>query len=76
MYLFIHAEYGVDLDEHYWLIITHQCIVAVEAAGVLIALETIYILWIVHACALFEIVGCVYDLSQINGYLRILCWNR
>lgn len=50
------AEYGVDSDKYYWLITAHALIVAIATVNMLVAFETVYVLMIVHACALFEVV--------------------
>lgn len=55
----IEAEYGVDVDKYYWFILAHTYIVIMIAMSITIGLETMYILWVVHACALFEVVGYV-----------------
>lgn len=60
MYIMINVEYGVDADKYYWLILGHQYIVTLVVIGMLIAMETMYFLWTVHACSLFEVVRCVY----------------
>lgn len=54
-----HTDYGVDKDRYYWFIFAHECIVTMVGLSVVIALETVYFTWAVHACALFEVVWCV-----------------
>lgn len=53
-YLFA-AEYGVDSDKYYWLIVGHAYIVAIVAVNMIVSFETVYVMFVVHACALFEV---------------------
>lgn len=54
---FFHVNYGVDPDKYYWFIFVHGFVVMVVSITIIVALESMYIVLIVHACALFEIVG-------------------
>lgn len=59
VYMF-HTEYGVDKDKYYFFVLAHEYIVSMVASVTVVTVIVVYVTWAVHACALFEVVGCVY----------------
>lgn len=56
-YYMFETEYGVDPDKYYWFICAHSYFTTVVAVNILIGAEAMYLLLVLHACGLFELVG-------------------
>lgn len=54
---FFKAEYGVDPDKYYWFILAHGYVAMTVLITSFLGIESMYIMFVVHACTLFEIVG-------------------
>ncbi|XP_043275587.1 odorant receptor 9a-like [Venturia canescens] len=55
VYLF-DAEYGVNSDDYYTLIFIHMTVLTYATCIVMISNDSMYFVYVEHACALFEIV--------------------
>lgn len=58
VYLF-DAEYGVNSDDYYVLIFIHMSVLTYVTCIVMISNDSMYFVYVEHACALFEIVRFV-----------------
>ena len=60
--------YGLDLDRYYYYLLLHSVIAVTSILTVISAADTMFIVHVQHACAMFTIVGWVIrnDIRNIN----------
>lgn len=51
------AEYGIDKDKYYYPILLHNYAACTVNIMIVTSVDTMYIVCVLHACSLFEIVG-------------------
>lgn len=47
------AEYRVDKEKYYYLILCHTYMSSVITVGIILSIDTMYIICVLHACSLF-----------------------
>ncbi|KAL2743031.1 odorant receptor 13a-like [Vespula maculifrons] len=59
-----HVEYFVDSRRYYYPIILHSCVTIFICVYIIVTVDTMFVLLVQHACALFKALG--YRLSHIT----------
>lgn len=52
-----HLDYGIDAEKYYYSILLHSHISAYVCTFSMINGDTIFLMFLEHACAVFEIIG-------------------
>lgn len=55
-YLF-DVEYSFDKDNYYYAVLVHSYLITIMGIGVLVVIDTIYLVFAQHACSLFAAIG-------------------
>lgn len=64
------AEYGVDKDKYFYLMLCHAYITSMIAMSIIVTVDSMFFTVVEHACGLFEIVGFVKKLyTHISSYV-------
>lgn len=53
------AEYGIDKEKYYYPILLHSYLSVVITIGIMVNIDTLYIVLTLHGCSLFSAIGYV-----------------
>ncbi|KAF3054611.1 Odorant receptor 114 [Nylanderia fulva] len=68
------VEYRVDKEKYYYPILMHVSLTTVITVGIILAIDTIYIICVLHACSLFTAIS--HRLKKIMGQINVKTNNN